>query len=68
MKAREFKRGGNVRGKDVGANDSHGRDDVSGGIASKDDSSVIPVSVIGVCFYYVHIMGGVGWKEHSAEH
>ena len=37
----------------MGANDSHGGDDVGGGVASKDDSSVIPVPVIGVGFNYV---------------
>ena len=52
----------------MGANDSHGGNDVGGGVASKDDSSVIPVPVIGVGFNYVHVVGGVGWKERSAEH
>ena len=52
----------------MGANDSHGGDDVGGGVASKDDSSVIPVSVIGEGFNNVHVMGGIGWKERSAEH
>ena len=52
----------------MGANDSHGGDDVGGGVASKDDSSVIPLSVIGEGFNYVHVMGGIGWKERSAEH
>ena len=52
----------------MGANDSHGGNDVGGGVASKDDSSVIPVSVIGEGFNNVHVMGGIGRKERSAEH